>query len=390
MLCEGVEDPEGELLEEVRSIVEDTPIAASYDLHAHVTQKMIKNADITLAYQLYPHDDTFEVGQRSVDLLLRTIDGEIKPVTSMCKVKAIVPPQKMRTKGDTPMAALYRLSRSYEVEFGALAVSYVPTQPWLNVPELGYSSVAVTNGNPELADEIAIGLSREFWRHRHDFDIDIVPVDNAIVCGMAIDASPIILVDAADCVGGGAVGDSVEVLKKVLVLAPSASSTTIIVDPETAQQAVSAGVGTEIKICLGNKLDPSYGTPLEARAVVERLSSGLFRYSGGLLGGTEGQMGPTALLRIGATQIVVASFPTYEYADEQFHVLGLNARSMKFVIVKNPMNYQQAYEGAPAYILNSPGPNTPGLKSIKLPRAGHPLFPFDNIFEPEFKVLRNK
>src|ERR1035437_11190358 len=107
MLCEGVEDPEGELLEEVRSIVEDTPIAASYDLHAHVTQKMIKNADITLAYQLYPHDDTFEVGQRSVDLLLRTIDSEIKPVTSMCKVKAIVPPQKMRTKGDTPMAALY-------------------------------------------------------------------------------------------------------------------------------------------------------------------------------------------------------------------------------------------------------------------------------------------
>src|ERR1017187_10052733 len=152
MLCEGVDDPEGQLLEEVRSIVGKRPIVASYDLHAHVTQKMIKSADITLAYQLYPHDDTFEVGQRSAGLLLRTIDGEINPVTSMCKVTAIVPPQKMRTKGDTPMVALYRLARSYEAESGALAVSYVATQPWLNVPELGYSSIAVTNGNRKLAD----------------------------------------------------------------------------------------------------------------------------------------------------------------------------------------------------------------------------------------------
>ena len=48
---------------------------------------------------------------------------------------------------------------------------------------------------------------------------------------------------------------------------------------------------------------------------------------------------------------------------------------MKFVVVKNPMNYQQVYEDAAAtFILDTPGPTTPDLKHIAIPRAGRPLF----------------
>jgi len=391
MLCVGSDDPEAEILEEVRAIVGERPIAASYDLHAHLTPRMLKAADITVAYQLYPHDDTFETGQRTVGLLLRTLDGEINPVVSMCTVPAIIPSQKQRTKGATPMAALYRRARSYEAETGALAVSYIATQPWMDVPGLGFSTVAVTNGDAELADQIATGMGRKFWESRHDFDVDIVAVDDAVRRGMAIEAGPVILVDAADCVGGGAVGDSVEALKRVLALAPKASVTTLIVDAETAQQAQAAGIGAEIDIALGNKLDRSYGTPLRARATVEGLSDGRFRFSGGVFGNTEAQMGPAALLRIGAGRIVVASFPSYEYAAEQLRALGLDPREFKFVIVKNPMNYQQAFEGAAAFfILNSPGPTTPDLKSIAIPRAGRPLFPFDDNFDVDFTPIRNK
>ena len=391
MLCEDNDDPEAEILEEVRAIVGERPIAASYDLHAHLTPRMVRTADITLAYQLYPHDDTFETGQRTVGLLLRTLDGEIDPVVSMCTVPAIIPSQKQRTKGSTPMAALYRLARSYEAESGALAVSYIATQPWMDVPGLGFSAVAVADRNAALADEIATGMARRFWQGRHDFDVDIVAIDDAVRRGAAINGNPVILVDAADCVGGGAVGDSVEVLKRVLALASDASVTTLIVDAETAKQAHAAGIGAKIDVELGNKLDPSYGTPLTARATVERLSDGRFRFSGGVFGNTEAQMGPTALLRIAAGQIVVASFPSYEYAGEQLRALGLDPREMKFVIVKNPMNYQQAFEGAAAFfILASPGPTTPDLKNISLPRAGRPKFPFDDNFDVDFTPIRSK
>jgi microcystin degradation protein MlrC len=391
MLCEGSDDPEAELLEEVRAIVGKRPIAASYDLHAHLTLRMLKAADITVAYQLYPHDDTFETGQRTAGLLLRTLDGEINPVVSMCTVPAIVPSQKQRTKGATPMAALYRLARSYEADTGALSVSYIATQPWMDVPSLGFSTVAMTDGDSTLSDRIAAEMSRKVWSMRHDFDVDIVSVDDAVRRGLAVAGNPVIMVDAADCVGGGAVGDSVEVLKRVLALAPDASVTTLIVDAETAAEAHRAGVGAEIDVALGNKLDSSYGKPLKARARVERLSNGRFRFRGGVFGNTEAQMGPSALLRIGAGEIVVASFPSYEYAGEQLSALGVHPRELKFVIVKNPMNYQQAFEGAAAFfILDSPGPTTPDLKHIAVPRAGRPMFPFDDDFAVEFKPVRNR
>lgn len=389
MLCEGVDDPEGDLLEQVRAIVGPRPIAVSYDLHAHMTRRMLAGADITLAYQLYPHDDTFETGQRAMGLLLRTLDGTISPRVSLCKAPMIVPSQKQRTRGQTPMAELYRLARAYEAESGALAVSYIAVQPWLDLPELGFAALVVTDDQPEQGNRIALELAQRAWAMRHDFDIDIVAIDAAIGRGLEQDGQ-VILVDAADCVGGGAVGDSVEVLKRVLELAPAAAATTIIVDAEVAAAASAAGIGAEIAIRLGNKLDPSYGAPLEAVAVVEALSDGRFRYGGGLMGGTEAQMGVSALLRIGAARIVVASNASYEYADEQYRALGLDAHAVKFVIAKNPMNYQQAFEGAAAHVLDSPGPTTPNLMAIRIPRAGRPFFPFDDNFKPDFTVVQNK
>ena len=390
MLCEGVDDPEGEILEDVREIVGTVPIAVSYDLHGHLTSRMLNAADITLAYQLYPHDDGFETGQRAVGLLLRTLDGEIRPVTSMCRIPAIIPSLKQRTKGHTPMVQLYRLARSYEAGTGALAVSYFAPQPWLDLPELGFTGVAVTDANAELADTIATQIAHRGWELRHDFDIDIVPLDDAIRRGLAIDDGPVILVDASDCVGGGASGDGVEALRRLLVLAPDASAATLIVDPQTVEQAIQAGVGAEIAVALGNKLDPSYGVPLACTARVERIADGRFRYSGGIYGNTDAEMGPSVLLRIGSAQVVVASFPSYEYADEQFRALGLDVRKMKFIVVKNPINFQQAYEDASAYfILDTPGPTTPDLKHIAIPRAGRPLFPFDDNFNPEYVSLRS-
>jgi len=388
MLCEGVDDPEGEILDEVRDIVGSVPVAVSYDLHGHLTQRMLDAADITLAYQLYPHDDGFETGQRAVGLLLRTLDGEIRPVTSMCRIPAIIPSLKQRTRGHTPMVQLYRLARSYEAAGDALSVSYFAPQPWLDLPGLGFTGVAVTDANVARATEIAAAIAHRGWELRHDFDIDIVAVDDAIRRGLNIAGSPVILVDASDCVGGGASGDSVAALQRLLELAPDATAATIIVDPETAAQAVAAGVGAEIAVALGNKLDPAYGAPLARTARVERVSDGRFRYSGGIYGNTEAEMGPSALLSIGAARVVVASFPSYEYADEQFRALGLDVRKLKFIVVKNPMNYQQVYEDAAAtFILDTPGPTTPDLKHIAIPQAGRPLFPFDDGFNPEYAAF---
>ena len=107
--------------------------------------------------------------------------------------------------------------------------------------------------------------------------------------------------------------------------------------------------------------------------------------------GVAAEMGPSAVLRVGAVDVLVGSRSAYEYGDEAFRANGRDPRARNFVVVKNPMNYQQAYEGAAGFfLLDTPGPTTPNLPSIKIPNAGRPLYPFDDGFTPSYPVFRGR
>ena len=79
------------------------------------------------------------------------------------------------------------------------------------------------------------------------------------------------------------------------------------------------------------------------------------------------------------------AFTATDAYDEQFAALGIDTRKLKFIVVKNPMNYQQAYAGAPAMIvLDTPGPTPSNLASVNWQRLTRPCFPVDDGFEPVF------
>jgi microcystin degradation protein MlrC len=188
----------------------------------------------------------------------------------------------------------------------------------------------------------------------------------------------VVLADAADCVGGGASGDSAAALAALLAHAPASPAAIHIADATAATAALAAGPGARIRIGLGNRRDPSYGPPLEVEALVLRAAPDSFVYAGGLMRGVRAQTGPSAVLSVGAVEILVTSNACYEYADEAFVAAGIDPRSKAFVVVKNPMNYQQAYAGAAAMtILDTPGPTTPNLAALPFRAVGRPLFPLD-------------
>ena len=70
---------------------------------------------------------------------------------------------------------------------------------------------------------------------------------------------------------------------------------------------------------------------------VEALTDGRFVYDGGIWEGVVGEMGPTAVLRSGGLQIVIATHPTYEWTGEQYGSVGVDVTAPKFAVVKNPM-----------------------------------------------------
>ena len=58
MVCEHIDDGEGEILARVRQVVgPKVPVVASLDLHANVTRRMVQMADALTIYRTYPHVD---------------------------------------------------------------------------------------------------------------------------------------------------------------------------------------------------------------------------------------------------------------------------------------------------------------------------------------------
>ena len=84
MVAHGYDDCEGDFLERVRALVgPKAVIGVELDPHCHLTEKRCAAADVIVLFKEYPHTDFAERGEEMVDLTLRTIRGEIKPVKSV-------------------------------------------------------------------------------------------------------------------------------------------------------------------------------------------------------------------------------------------------------------------------------------------------------------------
>ena len=162
----------------------------------------------------------------------------------------------------------------------------------------------------------------------------------------------------------------------------------MVVDPEAASTCVESGVGTQVSLRLGHKRDPAWGDPINVTGKVLRISDGRFQYSGGFLGGRWTNMGPSAVLGIGSVQVLISSYPTYDWADEQYRSVGMQPEKAKFVGVKNMMNFRFGYGGIMKgyFVLDLTGPTPPDIRTMKLQRVSRPLFPLDDPTDPEIQI----
>ena len=377
--AEQAGDLEGDLLAAVRARVgPDVPIVATLDLHAHVTEAMVHHADALLAWETYPHADAFETGRRGAKALLDILDGTLRPTMVMAKVPVLVSGVNGHTEGDGPFADVMRRAKSFERQSGVYGCSTFLVHPYLDLPDMGGGGLVITNDDSVKAESLALELAEMYWNNRFDLEPPTFTPDDAVQRGLALDGGPVLLVETSDCCGGGAAGDAVAALKALLRDAPDRPSLVPVVDPEAATACHEAGAGSTITLEVGHKVDPKWGAPVRVTGVVTRLGDGRFVYQGGFWDGQPGAMGPTAVLRIGAIDLLIASHGTYEWADEQYRSHDLDPSSAKFIVVKNPMNYRMSYGAAKAtFILDTPGPTPPTLKHVRYRNLARPYYPSD-------------
>ncbi len=387
----GGSDLEGDLIAGVRAVVgAEVPIVATLDLHAYVTQAMVSNADALVAWETYPHTDTYATGQRGARLLVDTLTGRCRPTMAAGLVPVITSAVMGATAGDDPFAGIMRMTKALEARPEVLSTSAVLVDPYLDQPHMGSGAIVVTDDAPELAAALAREVAEAYWDRRFDFEPATWTPAEAIADSVRhvpepddpVDG-PVVLVETADCCGGGAAGDSVAALATLLDAqrnTPNPRSALVpVVDPEVALACHAAGVDAELTLSLGHKLDRRWGEPIEVMGTVVRLGDGRFVYEGGIFDGVAGGMGPSALLRIGAITVLIASLGSYDWRDEQWRAMGIDPRNCRYVVAKNPMNYRQVYgEVARAvYILDTLGPTPASVRKVRYARLQRPYFPRD-------------
>ena len=90
-------------------------------------------------------------------------------------------------------------------------------------------------------------------------------------------------------------------------------------------------------------------------------------------------MGQSAVLAIGSVHVLITTCGTYDWADEQFQSVGLDASTARFIVAKNPMNYRWAYGtiARKTIVLDTPGPTPATLKHVEFQKLKRPYFPAD-------------
>ena len=395
MGVQGLDDPEGDLAAALRKIVgPQVPLALTLDLHGNLTGAMVHSADILVGYRTYPHRDTFQTGQRAARLLLRAAWGLSRPAMALTRLPLILTSFNASTEGDGPFAGLRRQAdRMEQTQPGVLSASVFNVGAYIDVPEMGCSSLVITEGDEALAGELARRLALRHWGEREAYRVETLTVADAVERGRRIGGGPILLLDTADTTGGGAAGDSIALVRSLIELRVAEPCLAMVVDPQTVGDCWHREPGSRFPVEVGHRLDSQWGKPLAVEAVLQRKSEGRFRYRGGILGGAEVSMGRSVALQTGSLQLLVMSRPTYDWADEQYRSLGLDPRQAKFVCVKNMMNFRVGYgDIMKAFLVVAvPGPTPADMSMLPFRRIRRPVYPLDAMpetVEPEITVRR--
>ena len=381
--AETCDDVEGSLLVEVRRRRGPAlPIVVSLDMHANITRAMMQAVDAAVGYHTCPHLDMEQTGRRAMEILIDTISGKIEPAMTWRKVPMIVPADRHNHVAGPLHELLDRLAR-VEATQGVLSCSLFPVQPWLDVESLGWSTLVVTDGRGQLAQELADDLARECWRRRHEFFVEKVSPTEAVGQALATDGGPVVISDSADATNSGAPGNSTCLLKAMLDIGLTESALLTMVAPNAVDQAYAAGIGATIEVEFGTVPVNPFSRPLTVIVRVVSFHDGTIRLQGHL-GNLVVNMGRTAVLAAGEVKIVASEVPGPGHVPPEFFArLDLDVKDAKIIVAKSPVGFRAGYEPIAAGIIlcQSPGPACSDLTSLTWERRPAALFPFDSALQ---------
>ena len=333
MVAEGYDDCEGDVLQHARAVAgEHAVIGAELDLHSHLTQTMLANANAIIAYKEYPHTDIVDRARDLYRICVDAAQGHTRPVMAAydCNIVGMFPTtaQPLRGLVDEMMA---------RERDGILSLSLIHGFPWGDVPEAGVKMLAIADGDPALAARTAEDFGRRFWAMRREALLRATPLDEALDAALATAGGPVVLADVADNAGGGAPGDSTYLLQAMLDRGIESVATGTYYDPFAVETCFEAGEGSTIDLRFGGKLGTASGAPIDARVEVMRL---LEAHEQDYMDDSRpSPLGRSVWIRTKGIDIVLVSARTQVFAPNAFTGLGISLDDKKLIVVKSSHHF---------------------------------------------------
>ena len=386
MVTEALEDGEGVLLQRIRAIAPQTPVGVALDMHANLFPAMMENINVAAGYQTYPHIDHYETAVRAGKPIFAMLRGESAPAMAWGN-RPMLPHVMRQGTDDFPNRDLQILCREME-QNGALTASLFTGFPHADVYNAGLSCAVVTDNDPELARQYRDRLLDRAWVDRERFVYHIEPLAESLARAKAISEGPVILLDHYDNAASGGTMDTTTVLRGIIEAGLEDVAAFAIFDPEAVRIMLDAGIGSNVTLSLGGKIDmPSVGLrgrPMEVAGRVKLISDGRFRNLGPAYTGVLMDMGPTVVLDTGAVEIVVVSRHQEPNDLGCFLSLGIDPARKRYLMIKSRIHYRAGFGTLAKSVIECAGDGvcTSDYSMLNFRNVRRPIFPLDLVNDP--------
>lgn len=378
-VAESQPDADGFWLQQLRdSLGPEVPIFGTIDSHANLSAAMVAAADVLVGYGTNPHVDQRDRGLEAGRLLVRSLRGEIRPCMA-----AAFPPMAIsidrQCTDEWPLKPIIEQARQQRQQDAVLSNSIVLGFPYADVAEMGSATIAITDGDPNLAQQCADELACEIWKNRTQLACHAPSIAEALQQCSSL-SGRICLLDMGDNVGGGSSADGTTLLAALLQsdLQPVCAA---VFDPETVEQCQSLKAGQSAELTIGGKVDQLHGPPLPLTVRIRSFHNGKFSESEVRHGGiTEFDQGLSVVCdtQRGDT-VLVTSRRMVPFSLRQLTSCDIQPQDYRVLIAKGVNAPIAAYREVCDHFVrvDTPGSTRASMTRLTFKHRRRPMFPFE-------------
>ncbi|MEM7405890.1 MAG: M81 family metallopeptidase [Pseudomonadota bacterium] len=383
MVTRSLDDGEGNLMRRVRRAAPDIPIGVALDMHTNMYPDIANNCDVLAGYQTYPHIDLYETGARAANGIVAMLEGRVHPTLAWGR-KPMLPHVMRQASLDWPNSELQARCQRMERE-GAIAASLFVGFPHADIDGAGLSAVVVTDNDTGQALAWRDELLEFAWAHRADFVYEVEPLEASLARATGIEGSPVVLLDHYDNAASGGTMDTMTVLAGIFEAGLTDVAAFAIHDPQAVAQMVEAGIGNNVTLALGGKLDmPSIGLtgePLEVSGRVRTITDGRYVNEGPASRGVRMDMGTSVVLDTGNVEVVVISRHQEPNDLACLRSVGIEPTAKRYLMLKSRVHFRAGFGDVARHIVECAGTGvcTSDYSTLNFTNVPRPVYPLDAV-----------